>query len=269
MKLKTTYRRHRGVLSVMIVALMLTLAAVLGSGSPATAADPPDLTISLPAGVACDFPLSVEIRGANQVFKEFVDKNGNVVRSLSAGKGSALLFINEDTDATFSLKANGSVSQIAFNPDGSSTQTITGHNVLILFPSDVPAGPSTTLHVGRVVFTVDVNGVFTLQQVSGKTTDICAELSDCSRHAYTRERAVKRASQNVRYTKPPWLLHSNADLKEPALLFWWRSDSYGLIGKSHSSPGQFKTCGQSSPVQVKTFGSTVRRPGGVRSSLII
>jgi len=29
-----------------------------------------------------------------------------------------------------------------------------GHNVLILFPSDVPAGPSTTLYVGRVVFTV-------------------------------------------------------------------------------------------------------------------
>jgi len=41
---------------------------------------------------------------------------------------------------------------------------------------DVPAGPSTTLYVGRVVFTVDTSGVFTLQSVSGKSTDICAAL---------------------------------------------------------------------------------------------
>src|SRR5438094_1171934 len=104
MKPKTTYRRHRGALSVMIVALILTLAAVLVSGRPATAADPPDQVFELPAGLACnDFDLRVEVRGV-QVVKEFTDKNGNVVRTLSAGKGSALLFMNLSTDATFSLK---------------------------------------------------------------------------------------------------------------------------------------------------------------------
>ena len=55
--------------------------------------------------------------------------------------------------------------------------TLTGHNVLILFPSDVPAGPSTTLYVGRVVFTADVNGIFTLVSTSGTSTDLCAALS--------------------------------------------------------------------------------------------
>jgi hypothetical protein len=178
MKPKTTYRRHRGVLSVMIVAFILTLATVLGSGSPATAADPPDTVLDLPPGLACNFGLHVEISGGNQVMKEFTDKNGNIVRTLSAGKGSALSFTNLSTGATFSLKANGSVTHTTFNPDGSSTVAITGHNVLILFPTDVPAGPSTTLHEGRVVFTVDINGVFTVQEVSGKTTDICAVLSD-------------------------------------------------------------------------------------------
>jgi hypothetical protein len=49
--------------------------------------------------------------------------------------------------------------------------------VLILFPSDVPEGPSTTLYVGRVVFTIDDAGVFTVVSTSGKSTDICAELS--------------------------------------------------------------------------------------------
>jgi hypothetical protein len=64
-----------------------------------------------------------------------------------------------------------------FNADGSQTVTVTGHNVLILFPTDVPAGPSTTLYVGRVVCTIGVDQVFTLKSTSGKATDICAALS--------------------------------------------------------------------------------------------
>jgi hypothetical protein len=171
-------RRHCSVLSVTCVTVILTFALVLGFGCLATAAEPPDQVIELPAGLACeDFDLRLEIRGGSQV-KEFTDKNGNVVRMLSAGKGSALSFTNLSTGATFSLKSNGSAIHTTVNPDGSSTVADTGHNVLILFPTDVPAGPSTTLYVGRVVFTIDTSGVFTLQQVSGKTTDICAALSD-------------------------------------------------------------------------------------------
>ena len=173
MKLKTTYGQHRNVLTVMIVALIVAFAAVLGSGSPATA----DFVYDFDAGVACGFALRVESWGGNQVFKEFVDKNDNVVRTLSAGKGSRLLFTNLDNPATFSVKPNGSVTHITFNADGSQTCSTTGHNVLILFPTDVPAGPSTTAYVGRVVYTIDTNGVFTLQEVSGRATDICAALS--------------------------------------------------------------------------------------------
>jgi len=72
---------------------------------------------------------------------------------------------------------HGAVQQSVVNADGSATVTSTGHNVLILFPSDVPAGPSTTLYVGRVVFTVGANGVFTVVSTSGSATDICAALS--------------------------------------------------------------------------------------------
>jgi hypothetical protein len=150
---------------------------MLGSGSLATAAEP--IVIDFEAGVACPgFDLRVEILGANQVNKEFTDRNGNPVRILAAGKGSALSFTNLSTDDTLSLRANGSVTHTTLHPDGSSTVAITGHNVLILFPTDVPVGPSTTLHEGRVVYTVDTNGDFTVQQDSGQTTDICAALSD-------------------------------------------------------------------------------------------
>jgi len=170
MKCAPNLPMRRGLLAVGV------LLAVLGSGMPAVAADS---VIDLPKGQACrDFDLRVEItQNPHRVSKEFYDKNGNLVRVLTAGKGNQLSFSNLSTGAILSLKANGSVERISQNPDGTQTYTTTGHNVLILFPTDVPAGPSTTLYVGRVVFTVDGSGVFTLKSTSGKSMDICAALS--------------------------------------------------------------------------------------------
>jgi len=159
-----------------LLACMVFAAAALVSGSPATAADP-DVTLVFPAGTACNFDLQIDASGGNSHVREFTDKNGNVVRSIGAGTGSALRFTNLATGNVVSTKSNGAVSHITFNSDGSYTETDTGHNVLILFPTDNPPGPSTTLIVGRVVFTVDVNGVFNVQEVSGNTTDICDALS--------------------------------------------------------------------------------------------
>ena len=49
---------------------------------------------------------------------------------------------------------------------------------MFLFPTDIPAGPSTTLYVGRVVFDVNpATGVFTLKETRGRATDLCAALS--------------------------------------------------------------------------------------------
>jgi len=177
MKRKLWHRNSRHVFNVLIRGLFLASAILLGFAKPVVAAEP--TVLELPAGTACNFDLRVEIWGGGpQNYKEFVDKNGNLVRTLSAGKGSKLVFTNLSTLATLSLKANGAVTKTIINPDGSSTVTMLGHNVLILFPTDVPAGPSTTLYVGRVVYTVDTNFVYTLQQVNAKATDICAALSE-------------------------------------------------------------------------------------------
>jgi hypothetical protein len=147
---------------------------VAGGASAATAAD---TTFDFPAGTACqNFDLHVEITGGNQVTKIFTAQSGNV-RTLSAGTGSALTFTNLETGASLSLKAKGSVTQIRSNADGSMTYMTSGHNVLILFPTDFPPGPSTTLTVGLTVFTVDASGVFRVLQASGNSTDLCAALS--------------------------------------------------------------------------------------------
>lgn len=160
------------VVSRLARATVLGLAFGLGTAGMVAAQE------TLPAGVACSFPLRFQATGTPPETKVFTDKEGNPVKSITAGKGVQLTFTNVTSGATLSLKANGSVTKQTFNPDGTTTFVTTGHNVLILFPSDVPPGPTTTLYVGRVVFTVDNStGVFTLLGTSGKSTDICAVLS--------------------------------------------------------------------------------------------
>jgi hypothetical protein len=75
------------------------------------------------------------------------------------------------------LSSNGSVEQVTTNPDGTTTHSIEGHTILILFPTDTPAGPSTTLIVGRAVFTADKLSNVTVKSIFGRTVDICAALA--------------------------------------------------------------------------------------------
>ena len=152
-------------------------AAMLGYIRPSSAANDPDFTLVFPAGIACeDFDLQVEGWGGNRHFKEFKDEEGNIVRTLDAGTGGALLFTNLDSGSQYSTKSNGAVAHTTYNTDGSYTGKLTGHTVLILFPTDNPPGPSTTLIAGRLIYTVDTNGIWTLEEMSGKTIDICAAL---------------------------------------------------------------------------------------------
>jgi hypothetical protein len=149
-------------------------AALIGTVVPAAAAadDPPDF---LP-GVACTFGLDLD--GVdNRVVHEFTDVDGNDVQ-LITGLAGPVTFTNVGSGATLTLPARGAAWKIVTSPDGNaSTFTATGHFVLIMFPTDDPAGPSTTLYVGRVVFTIDNSGVFTLQETRGTATDLCAALS--------------------------------------------------------------------------------------------
>ena len=159
----------------LITAAIMALTSFVAIGSPALAAA--SVTYIYPAGQACaGFDLKIDQTGSAKAPKVFTDENGNPVRQLTAGKGFALRFTNQNTGATYSLKANGSVTKVTFNADGTQTFVTTGHNVLILFPTDIPAGPTTTVYVGRVVFNVAPDGVFTLRSTSGTSTDICAAL---------------------------------------------------------------------------------------------
>jgi hypothetical protein len=160
-------------------ALMLTAAQATVANGPPQPVPPPQLP-PLPAGVACpDFSLQVSWSGGNLHTKDFIDRNGNTVKTITAGKGFLVTYTNLDTGSSVAVRTDGSVSKTTYNPDGTYTVSATGHNGLILFPSDFPAGPTTIHYTGRIVYNVDPNtGVFTLVRTSGRQRDICAELSN-------------------------------------------------------------------------------------------
>ncbi len=45
-----------------------------------------------------------------------------------------------------------------------------------MFPTDIPAGPSTKLYIGRLDFSIDAGGTWTMLSRSGTQFDICAAL---------------------------------------------------------------------------------------------
>ena len=159
------------------VAAALSAALMFTAAHSALADDPP---IILPAGLACeDFALEISGTGGNLHTKVFEDRDGNPVRTITAGKGVLLTYTNLDSGNSVTIRTDGSVTQIRQNPDGTQTVSATGHNGLVLFPTDIPAGPTTTQYIGRLVYNVDpATGVFTLVSTSGSQRDICAELGE-------------------------------------------------------------------------------------------
>ena len=160
-----------------LVSAAATVAALCVASPSMSVADP--VIEDYPAGLACpDFDLRIEIEGAPRgTSREFYDKNDNLVRFHAAGRGNALTFINLNTGASLPLKMNGYSVTVVFNADGSLRAKSLGHVVLIMWPTDIPAGPSTTLYVGQLVYTVDAVGIWTLESSRGNSTDICAALS--------------------------------------------------------------------------------------------
>lgn len=176
---------------------MALLGAVLFTGTPpASAVEEPD--VILPAGLGCPgFNLGISSTGSDPLVREFTDENGEVVRTISVGNDVVLTYTNYGTTPlgdpenppiageSITFKTAGSVTRTVNNPDGTQTVTGTGHNGLILFPSDVPAGPTATQYVGRIVYTIETIviddeevEVFTLVSTSGRAVDICAALAD-------------------------------------------------------------------------------------------
>ena len=137
----------------------------------------PDFSVTFPAGYACPgFPLIMDGSGAKLNVKEFTDANGleNVVYS---GKGYNFRLTNATTGKSVFQKSQGAHQENIFYPDGSLQQISDGAVLLVMFPTDIPAGPSTRYINGHTVLSIAPDGVGTLEPIRGHVRDICAELS--------------------------------------------------------------------------------------------
>ena len=185
----TLFRRHPGVSPARprrASALMrrarlyalATLAAAASLGVQAKPAQEFTPLVEYPAGIACTFPLRIETDGTgHRVTREFFDRNGQLVRVIDNGTGPDLRLTNLYTGANLTLQGNGSNFLTRPQPDGSIQARTTGHVILIMFPDETPPGPSTTLYVGQLNYSVSASGVFSLGATSGRKVDLCAELS--------------------------------------------------------------------------------------------
>jgi len=158
----------------------LAVAMMFGPAGSSVASNPP-IVFDWLQGEACpNFGMHVEldVDSAHLTSRTFIDKNGNPVRFFLAGKNFAMKFVNTSTNATYNVRAEGSVQNIKLNPDGSQTWVLTGHTVITWTPPPPPTAPATIRYVGRLVITVDSSGtLFTIASFTGQTTDICAALS--------------------------------------------------------------------------------------------
>jgi hypothetical protein len=160
----------------LATATVLASAAMIVAAQPASAQE--EFDILLPAGLACPFELGINNPEFPPLKREFTDRNGNPVR-LFAGQSGAISYTNTDTGESVSFNARGTRLRETTDPTtGLQTLEFSGQVGLILFESDVPAGPSTTQISGRLVVTFDpVTGFTEVQEQRGRQIDICAELA--------------------------------------------------------------------------------------------
>ena len=156
----------------MLVLLQPSLAAA--GGKPIRTPLEPD-SDTYPAGLACDFAVTTEDVISNEYDTTFPpDANGDVMTLVTGRLISRVT--NVETTESITLNASGP-GPIVSHSDGSVTATVHGPSFLILFPGDMPSGPSFVVNYGRYVVDITPDGQFIVQSQTGRQFDVCAALS--------------------------------------------------------------------------------------------
>jgi len=160
----------------LATATLLASAAMVFAGQPASAQEAHDIVLD--PGVGCSFRLALDNIDFPPVRREFTDRNGNAV-VLRAGKSGAITYTNLDNGKTVAFPSRGThLRETATGEPNVVLQEFSGNVGLVLFPGDVPAGPSTIQLNGRLVATFNTKtGATEVQKLVGHQIDICARLA--------------------------------------------------------------------------------------------
>jgi hypothetical protein len=162
----------------------LTVVAGVSLGSPAMAAQPnrepsqPSGFGELPAGVACAFPVSIDLVSGDEGQNfTFFDQDGNVVRQVGTARTSVWRITNLDTNVSYTVNLPGGTLTSTPASDGSTTVVVAGGAIGFNAPTDTPPGPFSFTNVGRVVLVIAPDGSGTIVSMSGHTFDLCAAVA--------------------------------------------------------------------------------------------
>ena len=165
-----------------VAAVMVSLALVFGPAATVAAAKPveklqPPTSVAgeqfiLEEGVACDFPVLIEIlkgKEGGMIFEE---------RAIFTAPGLTARVTNLDTGESVRLVIAGAFHD-TFNEDGTVTTHATGRNLLFTFPEFIEAGadPFLLLTVGSVRFTINFEDSSFAIHDAHKVVNVCALLS--------------------------------------------------------------------------------------------
>jgi hypothetical protein len=173
-----TLSARRYALAFLFAAGLLAAPQTANAAPPKVSGPPDDLHFVLPAGTACPgFELHADGTDSQVLTTTFTNSAGDVVRTFASGKGYNLTYTNAQTNATVSFPSSQITEDTIFHKDGTRTVTNTGDFGIIMFPTDIPAGPSTTQYSGRVVYTADADNNFKILRVKATEFDVCEALS--------------------------------------------------------------------------------------------
>ena len=166
----------RPVRLALLAALALSAGPVLAN--PNLPSGAPDYAIEFPAGWACsNFGLRLEGWAGKGQYRDLKDRNG-YTRLAFAGTGEAWRLTNMLNGKSMSTQNNGaSAFYQIYQADGSVKAEVHGHLLLIWYPTDLPAGPSASLHSGFTSYQLSPAGQGTLLAKKGHSTDLCVALN--------------------------------------------------------------------------------------------
>lgn len=167
-----------------LVPSVLALLMILATAMPALATGKPDISRNeplppefYPAGVVCDFDLTIETLVDSGRSITFPADEDGAVRQLIVGR-LVMRVINEATEASLTLNVSGPGK---FVYDGEVLHIRGGGPwLLYAFPGDA-GGPGMWLTKGQVSLTIDLNtGSWLAVSKPHNTVDLCAALGGAS-----------------------------------------------------------------------------------------
>ena len=127
-----------------------------------------------PAGVACDFAVSIDLlSGGEGKSLTFTDSGSSVSRLVLFARPSTWEITNLETGDSATVTIPATQWQIVSSPDGTTTIKFSGGVIGFNGPADTPPGPFSLTHAGRVVFVVAPDGTGTIETIRGHTTLLC------------------------------------------------------------------------------------------------